>query len=205
MRAALDAERIPMMELLVSHGANVNAAWHGHFPMLFAASEALDPGALQWLLDHGADSNCGSVEEWRSRGAAHPGTVLDYLLGAYVRDPGVLTQCIEILLASGGNSKHHAPAVFAVIRGRLDKLNQMLDADPTLVHHQFPGLDFGTTAARMLTLRGGTLLHVAAEFQRLDAAALLLERGADVNARAGLDHAGIGGQNSHISCRNAAR
>ncbi len=29
MRAALDGERIPMMELLTSHGADVNAAWHG--------------------------------------------------------------------------------------------------------------------------------------------------------------------------------
>ena len=29
MRAALDGRRIPMMELLTSHGADVNAAWHG--------------------------------------------------------------------------------------------------------------------------------------------------------------------------------
>ncbi len=36
MRAALNAYRIPMMELLVSHGANVNAWWHGHFPIIFA-------------------------------------------------------------------------------------------------------------------------------------------------------------------------
>ena len=46
----------------------------------------------------------------------------------------------------------------------------------------------------MLTLKGGTLLHVAAEFQRLDVAELLLDRGADVNAKASLDDAGVGGQ-----------
>ncbi len=34
----------------------------------------------------------------------------------------------------------------------------------------------------MLTLRGGTLLHLAAEFQSLDAARLLLDFGADANA-----------------------
>jgi hypothetical protein len=28
MRAALNAYRIPMMELLMSHGADVNALWH---------------------------------------------------------------------------------------------------------------------------------------------------------------------------------
>ena len=36
MRAALNGYRIPMMELLVSHGADVNALWHGHFPIIFA-------------------------------------------------------------------------------------------------------------------------------------------------------------------------
>jgi len=32
MRAALFGHRIPMMELLVSRGANVNALWNGHYP-----------------------------------------------------------------------------------------------------------------------------------------------------------------------------
>src|SRR5690349_15901827 len=52
MRAALNSDRIPMMELLVAYGANVNAWWHGHFPIVFAACEALDPVALRWLVDH---------------------------------------------------------------------------------------------------------------------------------------------------------
>ena len=58
MRAALNAYRIPMMELLVSHGANVNAWWHGHFPIIFAPCESLDPAAVEWLLYHGANPNC---------------------------------------------------------------------------------------------------------------------------------------------------
>ena len=37
-------------------------------------------------------------------------------------------------------------------------------------------------------------MHVAAEYGNLAAAALLLDRGADVNARATVDEAGIGGQ-----------
>lgn len=194
MRAALDGERIPMMELLVAHGADVNAGWHGNFPILFAACEALDAETLQWLLDHNADPNCGSEAEWRSRGVPHPGTALDYLLGAYVRNPDVLTECIDILLRAGGKSKHDIPAMFAVIRGNMDELNALLDADPSLIHQRFPGLDFGTTADRALILRGATLLHVAAEFQRLDAVQLLLDRGADVNGKATVDEAGVGGQ-----------
>src|SRR5687768_5880074 len=41
-RAALNAYRIPMMELLVAHGADVNALWHGTFPIIFAPCESVD-------------------------------------------------------------------------------------------------------------------------------------------------------------------
>src|SRR5580658_9491808 len=34
MRAALRGDRVPMMELLVEHGADVNAEWGGYFPIL---------------------------------------------------------------------------------------------------------------------------------------------------------------------------
>ena len=142
MRAALDGERIPMMELLASHGADVNAAWHGSYPIIFAACEVLDPDSLQWLLDHGADPNCGNEELWKTRGVPHPGSALDYLLGAYVRDPEVLSNCIDIVLNAGGKSRYQVPAVLAVIRNRLNELTKLLDADQTLVHHQFPSLDF---------------------------------------------------------------
>jgi ankyrin repeat protein len=84
--------------------------------------------------------------------------------------------------------------VLDLLRGRLDRLGEYLDADPTLVNRRFAELDFGTTGARMLTLRGARLLHVAAEYGNLEAAKLLLDRGADVNARAAVDEAGIGGQ-----------
>src|SRR6266849_10256085 len=71
MRAALNTDRIRMMELLVSHGANVNAAWHGWYPIIFASCETLNPVTLRWLLDHGADPNC----------PPQTGTALDYLIG----------------------------------------------------------------------------------------------------------------------------
>jgi ankyrin repeat protein len=194
MRAALKGDRIPMMELLASHGADVNAVWHGTYPIIFAACEVLDPDSLRWLLDHGADPNCGSNESWKTRGVEHPGTALDYVLSAYVRAPEVLNTCIDLLLNAGGESRYQEPAVMAVIRNRLNDLKILLDNDQSLVHRQFPALDFGTTAARMLTLRGATLLHVAAEFGNLDAVMLLLDRGADVNAKAVVDQDGIGGQ-----------
>jgi ankyrin repeat protein len=64
------------------------------------------------------------------------------------------------------------------------------------VHQRFADLDFGGTGYRRLTLRGGTLLHVAAEYGSVSAARLLLERGADVNAKTDVDDNGVGGQTS---------
>jgi ankyrin repeat protein len=81
-----------------------------------------------------------------------------------------------------------------VLRPPLDRLAERLDADPQLVHRRFPELDCGSTGGRGLLLRGATLLHVAAEFGNVEAARLLLDRGADVNARATVDDAGVGGQ-----------
>ena len=71
MRATLQ-ERIPMMELLVAHGANVNAEWHGEYPIIYSACEAVDPVALKWLLEHGANPNCDSLTR------PYADTALDY-------------------------------------------------------------------------------------------------------------------------------
>ena len=165
----------------------MNAEWNGDFPIIFAPCEAVDPVALKWLLDHGANPNCGQA-------AAAPDTALDYVIGTYARSPERLSACIDLLLDAGGTTRYNAPGVLEVLRGQLDRLAEQLDADPQLVHRRFPELDCGSTGARRLLLQGATLLHVAAEFGNADAAKLLLDRGADVNARATVDDAGVGGQ-----------
>ncbi|MEO8126172.1 MAG: ankyrin repeat domain-containing protein [Bryobacteraceae bacterium] len=185
MRAALNRDRITMMELLVANGADVNDEWNGDFPILFAACEAIDPVALQWLLDHGAEPNC-----------SRPGrsdSALDYLIGAYVRSDE-LKDCIEILLKAGGQTRFDLPGVLDILLGRLDVLARRLDEDADLKHRRFPELEFGSTGSRRLLLQGATLLHVAAEYVSPRAVSLLLERGAAVNAHAAVDEAGVGGQ-----------
>src|SRR5690348_4245926 len=91
MRAALLGQRIPMMELLVEHGADVNAEWNGYFPILFAPCETVEPKPIQWLLEHGANPNCARA------GRKYPGTALDYVIGTYGRSPQ-LPECMEILI-----------------------------------------------------------------------------------------------------------
>jgi ankyrin repeat protein len=192
MRAALNGYRIPMMELLVSHGADVNALWHGHFPIIFAPCESLDPAALKWLLDHGANPNCRDPRQ-SAAGHPYPGTALDYLVASYARSPKRLSACIDFLREAGGATKYDAPSVLELLRGRLDSLAAKIDADPALVNKRFDELDCGQTGGRNLLLQGGTLVHVAAEYGNPAAIALLLDRGADVNARATVDEAGVGG------------
>lgn len=185
MRAALRGERIPMMELLVANGADVNAEWNGDFPILFAPCESVNPAAMRWLLEHGADPNCPK-----------PGrrtTALDYLIGTYARSPELAT-CIDLLLSAGGATRYELPGVLDILRGRMDRLAEQLEANPELVNRRFPALDCGSSGARRLLLQGATLLHVAAEFGNVEAAKLLIDRGAAVNGRAAVNEAGTGGQ-----------
>ena len=175
MRAALNADRIPMMELLVVHGADVNAEWNGDYPIIFAPCEGMAPAALRWLLDHGAKPNCAKA------GRKYPGTAFDFVIASYARSTN-LSVCIDMLLDAGAVTRYRTPGLLEMLRGRLDQLAERLDEDPSLVGRRFPELDFGGTAMRRLRLAGGTLLHVAAEYCNVPAAALLLDRGADVNA-----------------------
>ncbi|MCU1242280.1 MAG: Ankyrin 3 [Candidatus Acidoferrum typicum] len=187
MRAALVGHRIPMMELLVSNGADVNAEWNGYYPIIFAPCETVQPAPLKWLLDHGANPNCARP------GRKYPGTALDQVIASYGRSRE-LGACIDMLVDAGGVTKYNVPPVLDLLRGRLDLLAEHLDADPALVNRRFPELDFGVTGARQLTLQGATLLHVAAEYGSVEAARLLLDRGAEVNAPATISGEGIGGQ-----------
>ncbi|HEX4322015.1 MAG TPA: ankyrin repeat domain-containing protein [Acidobacteriaceae bacterium] len=187
MRAALRGDRMPMMELLFEYGADVNAEWSGHFPILFAPCESVQPEAIRWLLEHGANPNCARP------GRKYPVSAVDYVIGTYSRS-SQLAECIDALLAAGGESELDNPAVMALLRNRLDELAGMLDLEPDLMRWQFDELEFGTSGARTLTLRGATLLHVAAEYGNVDAVRMLLERGADVNIRAKVDENGVGGQ-----------
>jgi hypothetical protein len=134
----------------------------------------VNPASLKWLLDHGADPNRGNQHR--------ANTALDYLICSYARSSR-LPACIDLILEAGGKTKYDAPGVLELLRGRIERLAERLDADPELVNRRFPELDCGQTGNRWLTLRGATLLHVAAEYGNLEAARLLLDRGAQVDAR----------------------
>jgi len=187
MRAALNDDRIPMMELLVAHGADVNAHWDGIYPIVLAPCEAVAPQALQWLLDHGADPNPSYAVE---PGYGKP---LDMAIATYSRHARQ-SECVNILISAGGTGKYGNLPSLSIHRGRLDLLAQELEADLDLAHRRFPEFDYGGTGGRIMSLKGGTLLHVAAEYGETEAARVLLDHGADVNVKALIDEGGVGGQ-----------
>lgn len=183
--------RVPMMELLVRYGADVNGLCWGWFPVLFTPCENLEPEPLKWLLDHGADPNRGNPKDILY---IRPGTALDYVIATYPRAPTRLSACIEILLAAGAQTRYDIPGILPILRGRTGELASLVDANMALLQRRYAELDCRHSGDLLLTLRGATLLHVAAEYGFFDATRLLLDRGADVNARADIDASSGGGQ-----------
>jgi len=185
MRAVGDDTALLMTELLVEHGANVNAVgYDGTYPTILFPLELFAPRTLKYLIDHGADLR-----------AADP---IEMLTCIYMRRPKDKSACLEIVGAAGF-ALPDTP-VMALHRSRLDLLQEHLDRDPSLLERRFtygevffkhdgkPGDAYPATP-----VAGGTLLHLALEFDDIDVAHWLIERGADVNARAAIDAEGFKG------------
>ncbi|MBV9849025.1 MAG: hypothetical protein JO250_04975 [Armatimonadetes bacterium] len=190
MRAALSDDRLPMMELLVAHGADVNARWGGHYPILCAPCETLAPASLRWLLEHGADPK---------KAAEEGGDPLPMLIGTYTRNAAGKHACLEVF-AERGYALPETPAM-ALHRGRVDLLERHLQHDPSLLTRRFtdteiypPELGIPPGGGLHGTpVSGGTLLHLAAEYDDRVVMEWLVARGADINARAAVDAEGFGG------------
>ena len=182
MRAALNGCRIPMMELLVSHGADVNAWWHGSFPIIFAACEALDPVALRWLVSHGADPNCQD-HGYETGGHAYPGTALDF--GCRLRTFAGAAERVYRDPTHGGwgdqvrCAGRAGPAPVTPRRTGSADRRRSGTGEST-----FPAARLRPDRRTFAPAPGSDAAACRAEYGDVEAAALLLDRGADVNARA---------------------
>ena len=90
----------------------------------------------------------------------------------------------------------------ALHRGRVDLLDDHLLRDPRLVHRTFSheeiyppelGCHDEVLATHGTPLAGTTLLHMCVDYDEYEIAQWLIERGANVNARAEIDREGFGG------------
>jgi ankyrin repeat protein len=175
-----------IVQLLIDRGADPNGEYGADYgPIVLVPCEMHDPNGLKFLIDHGAN-----VRTNPRRKTKYPvtNTPMRMVIGSYVR--GRLERkhrCIELLIDAG--AEFDDGPVMDIHRARIDSLRARLDADPSLLNARFD-LDYGS----LLTLHGVTLLHIAAEFNERAAVDLLLERGADLNARATIGPDGLGGQ-----------
>lgn len=130
------------------------------------------------------------------------------ILQTYSRHPEGKHACLEIV-AAHGVALPDTPAM-AVHRGRVDLLEACLARDPgalhrPLSHRDIYPLELGCHEDESLALHGtplagATLLHMCVDFDEIELAHWLLERGADVNARAAVDAEGFGGHTALFGC-----
>lgn len=125
---------------------------------------------------------------------------VDLVLETDSRNPEAKHRILE-LYVQHGLTLPDTP-VMALHRGRLDLLEDHLRRDPqllqrTFTHEEIYPPDFGchddVLATQGTPLKGTTLLHLCADYDELDIARWLLDRGMDPNVRADVDAEGFGG------------
>ncbi len=130
------------------------------------------------------------------------------ILQTYSRWPGGKHRCLEIVAGLGIRLPDTPP--MAVHRGRIDPLEEQLSRDPgllsrTFAHEEIYPAELGCHADQSLPLNGtplsgGTLLHMCVDYDEIEIARWLIERGADVNAKAEVDSDGFGGHTPLFGC-----
>ncbi len=121
-------------------------------------------------------------------------TPLTWLVEMYLRSPK-FSDCVRCLTQAGARCSDGG--LLAVLLDDPELLREELHADSSLIHRQVD------IRCAFTPLRGASLLHVAAEFGLVRAAAALIESGADVEAKAAVDEYGFNGHTPifHTVCQ----
>ena len=111
-------------------------------------------------------------------------SAINWLTEMYARSDN-FPACLHLLLDRGAVLDD--PVIAPVLLNDTEALRATIRANPSLI-------DYRTTMVSTFTpLVGASLLHVAAEYGNLNVARVLVEMGADVNAKAAVDAYGLNG------------
>jgi len=125
---------------------------------------------------------------------------VDVVLETDSRQPSAKHQILEMYVQHGLELPD--TPTMALHRGRLDLLEQHLRRDPGLLRRTFAhqeiyppalGCHDEVLATHGTPLAGATLLHMCVDYDELEIARWLLERGMNVDAKAAIDRDGFGG------------
>jgi hypothetical protein len=121
--------------------------------------------------------------------------VVTHLTEMYSRSDA-FPECLRLLLDRGAVLDD--PRLAPVLLDDAEMLAAALRRDPSLIHHTT------SMASTFTPLDGASLLHVAAEYGNANAVRVLLEMGADVNARAAVGGHGLNGHTPLFHTVNSA-
>ena len=131
---------------------------------------------------------------------------IDVVLETDSRKPAAKHAILEMYVEHGTQLPDTPP--MALHRGRLDLLEKHLERDPQMLRRQFAWEEIyppelGCHGPRLAThgtpLEGATLLHMCVDYDELEIARWLLDRGMEVDARAAVDSDGFGGHTALFS------
>jgi hypothetical protein len=141
---------------------------------LLVAFETHDVATIEAILDAGFDV----------RSPIKGRTIVNSLTEMYSRSDD-FPACLRLLLERGAVLDD--PALAPALLDDADGLSVALRRDPALIRHRT------SMVSAFTPLVGASLLHVATEFGNINAARVLIEAGADLEARAALDEHGLNG------------
>ena len=111
--------------------------------------------------------------------------LIDELTSEYTRSPR-FKECVRAFVDHG--LEFESKALLAVLLDDAAALERHIDRNPGILSGRY------TLRCAYTPLHEATLLHICAEFDHLSCAEVLAERGADIDAPAGKDENGFGGQ-----------
>ena len=130
------------------------------------------------------------------------------ILETYCRNPEGKHLCLELAAQQRIELPDTPP--MALHRGRIDLLEEHLHRDPALLTRTFTHNEIypravgchedESLALHGTPLAGGTLLHLCIDYDEMEIARWLIQRGMDVDMQAAVDADGFGGHTPLFSC-----